>query len=95
VTQPQINITPRQFRPDRSITLTVTPATGMDFSGIQSTGVAFIPSAGIDQLQAIPQSNGDLRIDFTTTGAQFGIRTLVIIGPDHLVLASGVVQVAP
>jgi hypothetical protein len=95
VPQPQINITPRQFSPNLSITLTVTPATGMDFSGVQSNGVAMIPSDGIQQVQAIPQPNGDLRIDFTTVGAQFGIRTLVIIGPDHLVLASGVVRVAP
>ena len=91
----QINITPRQFGPNLSVTLTVTPATGMDFSGVQSNGVAIIPSDNIGQLQAIPQSNGDLRVDFTTPGAQFSIRTLVIVGPDHLVMASGVIRVAP
>ena len=92
---PEIKITPGQFQPNLSVTLTVTPADGMDFSGVQSTGVAMIPPAGIAQLQAIPQSNGDLRVDFTTAGAQFGTRTLVIIGPDHLVMASGVVRVVP
>jgi len=94
VAQEQINITPRQFGRNQSITLTVTPATGMDFSGVQSTGVGFIPPDGIDHLQAIPQSNGDLRIDFNTNaGTLPGIVTLVIVGPDNLVMASGVVHV--
>lgn len=95
-----ISIIPSDFHRNESITLTVKPAAGMDFSGVApgvgSNGVAIIPSDTIGHLQATPQQNGDLRVEFTTeTGTLFGTRTLVIIGPDQLVMASGVIRCVP
>jgi hypothetical protein len=72
----------------------------MDFSGVASgvgaNGVAIIPSDTIGHLQATPQQNGDLRVEFTTDqNTLFGTRTLVIIGPDQLVMASGIIRCVP
>jgi hypothetical protein len=95
-----ISINPSQFHRNESITLNVTPAPGMDFSGVASgvgaNGVAIIPSDTIGHLQATPQQNGDLRVEFTTDqNTLFGTRTLVIIGPDQLVMASGIIRCVP
>jgi len=72
----------------------------MDFSGVASgvgsNGVAIIPSDTIGLLQATPQQNGDLRVEFITeANTSFGTRTLVIIGPDQLVMASGIIRCVP
>lgn len=95
-----ISINPSQFHRNESITLNVTPAPGMDFSGVASgvgaNGVAIIPSDTIGLLQATPQQNGDLRVEFITEeNTSFGTRTLVIIGPDQLVMASGIIRCVP
>jgi|SRR6516162_9316140 hypothetical protein len=90
-----VSIKPAQIHLNESITLTATPGPGLDLSGVQSPQVGIIPSDGVALLQAIPQSNGDLRVDFNLTGNMLGKRTLVIIGPDQLVLASGFFAVVP
>jgi hypothetical protein len=93
---PVVTVTPQQFHRDQSIDLMVTPAAGMDFSGVQSNGVAFVPATGLDNLQAIPQLGGHLTVSVgVDAGAPTGIRTLVIIGPDHLVMASGIIRITP
>lgn len=94
---PALAIRPLEFHANELITLTVTPAAGMDFSGIESNSVAILPlNNGISNISATPQSNGDLRLDFTTSaGTLFGKYTLVIVGPDQLVMGSGVIRCAP
>jgi hypothetical protein len=94
------SIIPSEFHRNEAITLTVKPGAGMDFSGVKSgvgsNGVAIIPSDTIGHLQATPQENGDLRVEFTTEASTlFGTRTLVIIGPDQLVMASGIIRCVP
>jgi hypothetical protein len=97
VALPSLAISPGQFHANESVTVTVTPTAGMDFSGIQSNWVAILPlNSGIADVQGLPQSNGDLRVDFTTSpGTGFGIYTLVVVGPDNLVMGSGIIRCVP
>jgi hypothetical protein len=89
---PNITIRPNQVPVNTSIDVTVTPATGMDFSTVQM--VAMVPPTGIQDLQFVPQSNGDLLVSFSAVGT-LGTHALVILGADSVLIAAGVIRVTP